>query len=126
MDGWEGISMKRFLIVILVLLSNSFELHSTAHKIMVSKVRQQCLQRLEYVMRPSNAPLLELFRVLNMSGASLNRMSTEQPLLRLESPEITVIWNPKRFTQPVRSTSVVADEDLGYDSDDDVQPLFDF
>ncbi len=125
MDGWKGISVKRLAIGILVLLSNSFELHSTAHKIMVSRVRQQCLQRLEYVMRPNNAPLFELFRLLNTGGASFDRISTEQPLVQVESPKITVIWNLRRFSQPSKSTSVVAEDELGYDSDDDVQPLSD-
>lgn len=120
--------MKRFLIVVLVFLSTSFELQSTAHKIMISKVRQQCLQQLEYVMRPNNAPLFELFRLLGQQGVLYNCESVYQPEIRAESPKITIIWNLKRFAKPVTSTSVsvVDDEDLGYDSDDDARPLFDF
>lgn len=92
---------------------------------MVSKVRQQCLQRLEYVMRPNNAPLLELFRLLGQQGVLYNCESIYQSEVRSESPKITIIWDLKRFTKPVtsRSVSVVDEEDWGYDSDDDVQPL---
>lgn len=104
--------MKRFLIGLLVLLMNTLELQGTAHQVRLSKVRQQYVQRLERVAQPHGIPILEFLKFLNSYEGLPSRTQTEQPLVRVESP--------------VTSRSVVADENLGYDSDDDVQPLSDF
>lgn len=112
MDDRKGIAMKRFVIGLLVLLMNTLELQSTAHQVKLSKVRQQYVQRLESMTRPNSILILEFLRFLNTYEELLSRTVTKQPLVREESP--------------VASRSVVADENLGYDSDDDAQPLSDF